>query len=70
MPILTTVHDAQVLANPPRDNNDLPLTSVVTLTKTIRVENSPPAPDGIDWSRLTEADLDEMPVSKDLAPTT
>ncbi|MBK37059.1 MAG: 5-formyltetrahydrofolate cyclo-ligase [Gemmatimonadetes bacterium] len=68
-PVYTTVHDAQVLASIPRDDNDLPLAGIVTPTRTLLIDDPLPAPRGINWSRLTEEDLDEMPLLKDLLPT-
>ncbi|MGH7257392.1 MAG: hypothetical protein ACREIM_03375, partial [Nitrospiraceae bacterium] len=50
----------------PRDPTDLPLSVIVTPATAIRVRRPPRAPSGIDWSRLTEEDLDAMPVLKEL----
>lgn len=66
VPVATTVHRVQVLSELPWDPTDLPLSVIVTPEETIRVKRPPPAPNGIDWSRLTEADLDEMPVLREL----
>ncbi len=66
VPVATTVHAISVVDDFPRDEIDLPLSLIVTPDETIVVENPYPPPDGIDWSRLTEKDLDEMPVLKDL----
>ena len=65
-PVLTTVHEAQVVDAIPRDPTDLPLSLVVTPERTIRVRRPPPAPDGIDWERLSEEDLEAMPVLAEL----
>jgi hypothetical protein len=35
----------------------------------VRVPAPPPVPAGIDWARLSEADLDAMPVLRQLAKT-
>lgn len=66
VPVATTVHDVQILDEFPRDPTDLPLSVIVTPATTIRVRRPPRAPSGIDWSRLTEEDLDAMPVLKEL----
>ena len=64
--VATTVHPISVVGDFPRDDIDLPLTLVVTPEETIRVADPFPPPDGIDWDRLSEQDLDDMPVLRDL----
>jgi 5-formyltetrahydrofolate cyclo-ligase len=66
VPVATTVHSVQVVERFPRDPTDLPLSLLVTPEETIRIRHPPAAPTGIDWDRLTEADLTEMPVLRDL----
>jgi 5-formyltetrahydrofolate cyclo-ligase len=66
VPVATTVHRAQILDEFPRDPTDLPLTMIVTPEKIFRVRRPPKAPSGIDWDRLSEEDLDTMPVLRDL----
>ncbi|HEX7037265.1 MAG TPA: 5-formyltetrahydrofolate cyclo-ligase [Pseudomonadales bacterium] len=66
VPVATTVHDVQVVAQFPIEPNDIPLALICTPTRSIRVADPPPAPDGVDWSRLGEADLEAMPVLKEL----
>ncbi len=66
VPVATTVHDAQLVADFPIETNDLPLTLICTPTETIRIESPLPAPEGIEWSRLNEADLERMPLLIDL----
>ncbi len=68
-PVATTVHPLQVLEVIPRDANDLPLRWIATPDELIEVADPPPAPEGIDWSRLDEADLDAMPVLRELRDT-
>ncbi|MGE0274702.1 MAG: 5-formyltetrahydrofolate cyclo-ligase [Nitrospiraceae bacterium] len=65
-PVATTVHRVQILDEFPWDITDLPLSAIVTPEETIRVPLPPPAPEGIDWAQLTEEDLDEMPVLREL----
>ena len=64
--VATTVHDVQILEKFPRDPTDLPLSVIVTPTKTIHVRHPPRTPSGIDRRKLTEEDLEEMPVLRDL----
>jgi 5-formyltetrahydrofolate cyclo-ligase len=66
VPVATTVHDAQLVADFPLEANDLPLTVICTPTRTIRISDPPPAPVGIDWSQLDEEDLRKMPVLEEL----
>jgi 5-formyltetrahydrofolate cyclo-ligase len=66
VPVATTVHALQIVGGFPRDSNDLPLSLIVTADETISVKRPPPAPAGIEWDRLTEEDLDEMPILREL----
>ena len=66
VPVATTVHDAQLVADFPIESNDLPLSLICTPTETIRITTPLPAPAGIDWSRLDDADLERMPLLLDL----
>jgi 5-formyltetrahydrofolate cyclo-ligase len=66
VPVATTVHSVQIVNDFPREPNDLPLSVIVTPQETIRVRRPPPVPKGIDWSCLTEKDLEEMPVLREL----
>ena len=66
VPVATTVHPVMIVHDFPRDDIDLPLSVVVTPDEVITVVNPFPAPGGIDWNRLSEQDLDDMPVLRDL----
>lgn len=66
VPVATTVHPLQVVGGFPRESNDLPLSLIVTPEETITVPRPPRPPSGIDWDRLTDADLEEMPVLREL----
>lgn len=66
VPVATTVHPVQIVEGLPWDSTDLPLSVIVTPDDIITVKHPPPAPGGVDWRRLTEKDLDEMPVLKEL----
>ncbi|MBW3582158.1 MAG: 5-formyltetrahydrofolate cyclo-ligase [Euryarchaeota archaeon] len=66
VPVVTTVHDLQVVDKIPVDEHDIPLTLIATPTGLVRVKDPPEPPKGIDWSLLSEKDLDEMPVLKEL----
>ena len=66
VPVATTVHDLQVVADFPVEPNDLPLSLICTPTRTLRVECPLTPPSGIDWSRLTETEIATMSVLGDL----
>jgi hypothetical protein len=60
---VTTVHDRQVLeagAVDP-DAHDVPIDVVCTPTRTLRVDEPGPKPSGIDWDRIDEERLGEIP---------
>lgn len=63
-PVVTTIHDDQVLAPedaPPADPHDVLVDVIVTPTRTIRT-GATGNPDGIDWGALDADQLAEMPV--------
>ena len=66
VPVATTVHDVQLVGGFPQAANDLPLSFIVTPSRTHVVARPPAAPSGIDWARLTPADLEAMPVLAEL----
>ena len=66
VPVVTSVHDVQVLDDFPRDPNDLPLSLIVTPGEIIEIADPPPAPDGITWDLLGDDALDAMPVLREL----
>jgi len=70
VPVATTVHDLQIVASVPHDPTDQPLTVIATPTQTIRIKRPSAAPRGIDWTRLSAEDLEEMPILADLKKMT
>ena len=66
VPVATTVHPLQIVDDFPSESTDLPLSAIVTPDEAIVVTAPHPAPAGIDWSRLSAADLADMPVLKAL----
>lgn len=67
VPVLTTVHDLQVLEDFPSDIHDLTVHWIATPEAVIEVADPPTAPDGIDWNRLPAGALEAMPVLAELA---
>ena len=62
VPVATTVHPVQIVAGFPTESNDLPLSCIVTPEETIVISDPPPPPGRIEWDRLSEADIAEMPI--------
>jgi len=69
VPVATTVHDAQLVADFPIETNDLPLSMICTPTETIRIANPLPAPVSIDWNRITEEEQKQMTILAELKET-
>lgn len=66
VPVYTTVHELQIVRALPLDATDLPLAAIATPERLIEVADPPPAPSGIDWSRVDEDALASMPVLREL----
>jgi 5-formyltetrahydrofolate cyclo-ligase len=60
------VHPVQVVDELPREATDVAVSLVVTPEETIEIDDPPPAPDGIDWTELSEERVDEMPILEQL----
>lgn len=66
VPVATTVHDVQVVEQFPVESNDLPLSVICTPTTTHRVASPPIGPRGVEWFRLSEDDIEAMPLLAEL----
>ena len=66
VPVVTTVHPAQIVADIEVDAHDLPLDFIVTPEETIVTDTPYPKPKGIAWELLDVADLQAMPVLGEL----
>jgi 5-formyltetrahydrofolate cyclo-ligase len=68
VPVLTTVHDLQVVAGFPSESHDLVLDRIFTPTRTVAAPGAGlEGPSGIDWAALAPEDLESMPVLGELA---
>jgi 5-formyltetrahydrofolate cyclo-ligase len=67
LPVATSVHPLQLVADFPADPFDLPVSLIATPEDVIDIPDPPPAPAGIDWEALPEEALAEMPVLAELA---
>ncbi len=65
-PVVTTVHDVQLVDWIPVEPFDLPVDYVATPTRLIRVGARPPKPRGILWDYVDEALLGEVPILRTL----
>lgn len=66
IPVATTVHAIQVAKDFPREATDLPLSFIVTPTSIIKVKTPLGPPKGIDWTKLSPQDLEDMPILGEL----
>ncbi len=64
--VLTTVHPIQLYSDLPQENHDVPLDWIVTSEQVIETKTDLEKPSGIHWELLSEEDLKEMPVLKEL----
>jgi len=65
-PVFTSIHDVQLIEKIPREEHDLLVDFVSTPTKTIRMERRHLQPEGIIWERITEKEMEHMPILQDL----
>src|SRR5215831_11963406 len=69
-PIITTVHDIQVLDRKlPSIVHDIPVDYVITPTKVIVTRTKLPRPEGIYWEYLPEEKIEAIPYLKALRPS-
>ena len=66
VPMATTVHPLQMLEDFPTEPHDLPVSIIATPAELIEVKRKLAPPSGIDWARLPEQALEEMPVLGEL----
>jgi len=66
VPVATTVHPLQIVDELPADPHDLSLSLVVTPDEAVSIDESRPAPDGIDWSVLSDEQIESMPILQTL----
>lgn len=67
VPVVTTVHDVQIVQDFPIAAHDQPLAMIATPQQVIAIADPLPAPRGIDWANLPANALATMPVLRDLA---
>ncbi len=65
-PIVTTVHEAQILPELPFEPFDVPLDVIVTPERVLRTASSQPKPDRIYWDLLPREKLEAIPLLQEL----
>ncbi len=65
-PIVTTVHDLQIVENVPMLKHDVPVDYIVTPTHSIRTQRKYPRPDGIYWDLLEEDKIKSIPLLREI----
>ncbi len=65
-PIITTVHDIQIVSNIPMNENDLPVDIIVTPNQIIRTSTKYNKPRGIIPELLNSEEVKEIPLLKEL----
>lgn len=66
VPVVTTVHPAQVVPDIEVDDHDLALDYIITPDETIETNTQIPKPTGIEWALVDDDALQAMPVLREL----
>lgn len=66
VPVVTTVHDIQLVDNIPSEDHDVPVDIIITPSKVIRTKTGMPKPRGIIWEKVTDEMLSKMPILREL----
>ncbi|MFQ6134843.1 MAG: 5-formyltetrahydrofolate cyclo-ligase [Nitrososphaerales archaeon] len=69
-PIVTTVHDNQIVTKIPVEEHDVPVDIIVTPKRIIETETKHRKPAGIVWRLIDERRMNEMPILKTLKERT
>ena len=65
-PIVTTVHELQVVGEVPMTEHDVPIDFIVTPKRVIETEHRHPKPLGVIWDILSPDDFKRMPILAEL----
>lgn len=66
VPVVTTVHEVQLVDDIPSEDHDVPLDIIVTPARIIRTKTKLGKPKGIIWSKVTEEMLEKMPILREV----
>lgn len=65
-PIITTVHELQIVESVPLEDHDIAVDYIVTPTQVLATNRTRPRPSGIFWDKVTPEMMSRMPVLKEL----
>jgi 5-formyltetrahydrofolate cyclo-ligase len=65
-PIVTSVHDEQIVPELPFERFDVPVDVIVTPTRVLRTDTRQPKPDRIYWELLPEEKIEDIPLLREL----
>lgn len=65
-PVITTVHEIQIVKELPREKNDVPVDFIVTPERVIATHTKYEKPNRIYWELISEEKLKELPLLKEL----
>ena len=68
--VVTTAHELQIVEDFPVDDHDLPVSIIATPERIIEVDKTSKCPEGISWEKLSDQDLEEMPILRTLKDIT
>jgi 5-formyltetrahydrofolate cyclo-ligase len=61
-PIVTTVHELQIVESIPMDSHDVPVDCIFTPKRIIMTKRAYPRPPGIIWEKVRKEDMDQVPL--------
>jgi len=65
-PVITTVHESQIVASVPLEDHDIAVDYIVTPTRVLATGRAKPRLAGIIWSKVSPEMMERMPVLKEL----
>lgn len=65
-PIITTVHDSQIVQSVPLEEHDISVDYIVTPTRVIETKPNRNRPTGVIWNRVNAEMIERMPVLREL----
>lgn len=65
-PVITTVHDSQIVEHVPLEDHDISVDYIVTPTRVYATKSMRPRPKGIIWTKITPEMMERMPILKQL----
>lgn len=66
IPIITTVHESQIVESVPLEDHDIAVDYIVTPTRVLATNRTRPRPSGIIWDKVTPEMMNRMPVLREL----